>query len=61
MIVPEAHVSIQSVIGETAVSYLSDWWQSELERCLWRAAVQLQLLLLGLALIHVDGAAVLRH
>lgn len=43
------------------ISYLSDRRQRELERRLWRAAVQLQLLLLRLALIHVDGPAVLRH
>lgn len=41
--------------------YLSDWRQGKLERQLWCAAVQLKLLLFCLALVRIDGAAVLRH
>ena len=41
--------------------YLGNWGQSKLERQVWGAAVQLELLLLRLALVRVDGAAVLRH
>lgn len=41
--------------------YLGDGWQGKLEGQLWCAAVQLELLLFCLALLRIDGAAVLRH
>ena len=41
--------------------HLSNRGQGKLERQLWCAAVQLKLLLLCLALLRIDGSAVLRH
>lgn len=61
MIVPGLYINMILVWRWCVKPCLSDWGQGELERQLWRAAVQLQLLLLCLALLRVDGAAVLRH
>lgn len=42
-------------------AHLSDRWKGKLEGQLWGAAVELQLLLLGRALLCISRSAVLRY